>query len=51
MGRFYQLQRKFQEQEAAGDHAGNIGTPDIQNAEIVDGKGQELKRRTMCLST
>lgn len=38
MGRFYQLSKKISEQEAAEIMREILELPDIQNAEIVDGK-------------
>ena len=38
MGRFYQLSKKISEQEAAEIMREVLELPDIQNAEIVDGK-------------
>ena len=38
MGRFYRLSKKISEQEAAEIMREILELPDIQNAEIVDGK-------------
>ena len=38
MGRFYQLSKKISEQEASEIMREMLELPDIQNAEIVDGK-------------
>lgn len=38
MGRFYQLSKKISEQEASEIMREILELPDIQNAEIVDGK-------------